>query len=403
MADAEKDQPKYQLDLPQEFFDKGYALMGEFGEALKELRKFLKTGRRGVWAGMFNWIIGLTISGLMLLFYFSIFRGNASQSPYSNYAMAPVQLHAVSVPGDSLGAAGLLPSPTTDTEKTGTFLFIDLHGVISDEPQQNGLFSQPGLSFLDNVLGQLGAASRLPDIRAVILLINSPGGTVSGSEKLRNEILRLKKAGITVIAAYEDLAASGAIYASVGADYIIASRSSLVGSIGVIFSYFNISGFMGRHGLKLEVFKSGSMKDMGSFARDPTQEERARLEQIIKEDFDRFVSIVMEGRNLARSKVLAFADGSIFSPAQAVNFNLIDQVSDDPRYDAALKAMELTGVKYPSLVKPLRKLPGVIGAFASIMRPPRQKTVQEEIGDMIATVPTLRYEWKPFGSFVVSQ
>ena len=361
----DEQKPGYTVQFPKEFFD--------------NVADFLKNGKRIAWLAALRSLAGLFISFFFIYLFFIGGQGSGTGSGRSPYWLSEEKFNAVAVPGESLKAKNVPETPVVP----GTFVIVDISGVISE--------AEP--SFQDK-LYRLEAASKEPGVKAVILHINSPGGTVTGSEALREEVLRLKKNGIKVVALYDGIAASGACYMSVDADYIIATRSSMVGSIGVVFSWYNLKGLMDRYGVKMEVFKSGKFKDMGSFARDPSPEETKLLQNMINETFDRFVGIVMEGRHLSRAEVLKFANGSVFSPTTALGYKFIDQVSDSGKRDAVLKAMELTKVNNPKVLRVRRAPPSLLDLLSSKLNLPKQD-VQEKIIDMVTETPTLRYEWRP--------
>lgn len=352
-------------------------------EVLDALKSFVKSSKRTAWVTSMRSLVGIGIS--LMFAYLFFWSGSAgSVTPGApQYYMTEEKLNAVAVPGESLKAEGVPETPAV----SGTFVLVNIDGVIG--------YGDP---VFQDKLNRLEVASKEPNVKAVILHINSPGGTVTGSEALREEVLRLKKLGIKVIALYDGIAASGACYMSVDADYIIATRSSLVGSIGVIFSWFNLSGLMDHNGVKMEVFKSGKFKDMGSYARDPSPEEAELLQSLIGESFNRFVEIVMNGRRLSREEVLVFANGSVFSPAVALSYGLIDQVSDSGRRDAVIKAMELTKVNTPKILRLNRVggggLLGLISSRLNFVQP----GIQEKITDMVTEGPVMKYEWRPLGA-----
>lgn len=355
-----------QINIPQDF--------------LKEFSSFMRASKRNALSASARSFVGLGMSFLfMYLFFFSGGQGQGSGFGGSPYYLMEEKLNYVTVPDEVLKADNVPEIPIMP----GTFVIVGINGPIVE--------SDP--SFRDK-LNWLEIASKEPNIKAVILDINSPGGTVSGSETLREEVLRLKKRGIKVIALYNGVAASGACYMSVDADFIIATRSSLVGSIGVIFSWFNVGGFMNNHGIKMEVFKSGQFKDMGSYARNPSPEEARLFRDLINDTFNRFVEIVMRGRHLTRDEVIKFADGSVFSSTAALDHRLIDRVSDNGKRDAVLKAMELTMVNNPKILRARRASQGFFESLAIKFGGP-DRNVESIVTELVTQSPSLRYEWRP--------
>lgn len=177
------------------------------------------------------------------------------------------------------------------------------------------------------LLEEIDENRRDASIRAVVLRIDSPGGEVAPSQELYAAITRL--AGEKpVVASVGSVAASGAFYAAIGADSILASPGSMVGSIGVILSYPTARVLMEKLGVEWRVYKSGRLKDMGSFAREPTEEEEEVFFALVEDVFNQFVDAVAEERGLDREAVLTLADGRVFTGRQAAEVGLIDGIGD---------------------------------------------------------------------------
>ena len=221
----------------------------------------------------------------------------------------------------------------TETEISRDSLFafdkialIDVSGTI-----QNGstmrLFGE-GENPVSVLLEQLDKARRDPLVKAVILRINSPGGTVVASELMHDEITHFKKSGKPVVAVMMDVAASGGYYIACACDEIVAQPSTITGSIGVIMLMFDVSGTMQKIGLKTDAITSGVHKDSGSPFRPMRPEERQLFENVVKDMYDRFVKVVDDGRpGLDEAKVRSLADGRIYTANQAVELGLIDRIA----------------------------------------------------------------------------
>lgn len=204
-------------------------------------------------------------------------------------------------------------------------LLIPIRGLISDEPRKE--FLRPKPSLVQETVSQLKLAEKDKDIKAVILKIDSPGGSTTASDILYHELLAFKqRTNVKMIAAMMDVATSGAYYISLPADFILAHPTTLTGSIGVIFLYPRIDGLMQKIGLEVEVSKSGKNKDMASPFRVPTAEERQMLEQITRTLGNRFVGLVSENRKLAESSMERIATARIFLPEEALKLGLIDGI-----------------------------------------------------------------------------
>ena len=174
---------------------------------------------------------------------------------------------------------------------------------------------------------EIEANRRDQSVKAVILRINSPGGEVAPSQEIYEAILRLREEK-PVVASLGSVAASGAYYAAVAADTIVADPGSVVGSIGVILMYPTARELMEKVGIEVQVYKSGRLKDMGSFSREPTEEEEEVFDSIIADVYDQFLTAVADRRRMDRDVAAALGDGRIFSGRQALEVGLIDGIGD---------------------------------------------------------------------------
>jgi protease-4 len=167
-----------------------------------------------------------------------------------------------------------------------------------------------------------------PGVKAVILTINSPGGTTAGGEELFESIGRLR-AKKPVVAVIGELGASAAYMTAIAADHIFARRLSLVGSIGVLFQTFNAGKLLDTIGVDAEKIASGPLKAEPDIEHPMTPEVRAALTSLVSDSFAWFVDIVAERRGLSRETALALADGRIFTGRQAVADKLIDGIGGE--------------------------------------------------------------------------
>lgn len=175
---------------------------------------------------------------------------------------------------------------------------------------------------------------RLVDIResntvkGVILAIDSPGGTTAGGEAIFDEVRRLAGAK-PVVAQVGTLAASAGYMVASASDHIVARKSSIVGSIGVLIQFPDVSGLMDKLGIKLEEVKSSPLKAEPSPFNVTTEEERAMVRRMILDSYDWFVGVVDERRPLDRAQATALADGSIFTGRQALANKLVDELGGE--------------------------------------------------------------------------
>jgi len=245
-------------------------------------------------------------------------------------------------------------------------LLIEVCGLITDEPQESGFITIPGIVTL--VRGQLKQARDDDRIKALILSVDSPGGGITASDIIHNEIMRYKtEKKVKVVALMGDVAASGGYYISLPADKIIAHPTTITGSIGVIAYQFNVQGLMEKIGLTANAVKSGPKKDMGSPFREMTPEEQAIFQKMIDELHSRFVKLVAEGRKMPRDKVKALADGRIFTAKQALEKGLIDEIGYFN--DAVKRAKELAKLKEAKVIRYARRA-GLLELLLSKAEPP---------------------------------
>ncbi|MET0705526.1 MAG: signal peptide peptidase SppA [Tardiphaga sp.] len=163
---------------------------------------------------------------------------------------------------------------------------------------------------------------------AVVVHINSPGGTTAGSEQLYDALMRLK-AKKPMVVVVEGLAASGGYIAALASDHIVAQQTSLVGSIGVLFQMPNFSGLMKTVGVQMEEVKSSPLKAAPNGFEPTSPEARAALESLVKDSYAWFRGMVQTRRGMSDAQLDKVADGRVFTGRQAVDLKLIDQLGDE--------------------------------------------------------------------------
>jgi len=177
----------------------------------------------------------------------------------------------------------------------------------------------------DKLLDVLRSLRETDSVKGVILTIDSPGGTTAGGEAIYEAVRKLAEAKPTV-AQVGTLAASAGYMIASAADHIVSRQSSIVGSIGVLFQYPDVTGLMDKIGVKLEGVKSTPLKAEPSPFNPTTEEERAMIRALVTDSYDWFVGLVEARRGLSRDQVLALADGSIFTGRQALQRKLVDEL-----------------------------------------------------------------------------
>jgi protease-4 len=204
-------------------------------------------------------------------------------------------------------------------------LLIPVQGFISDTPKELPFYRKS--SMVQEVVSQLNKAEKDRDIRAVILKIDSPGGSVTASDMLYHEIMKFKeRSGAKLVVIMMDVAASGGYYIALPADFILAQPTSITGSIGVVFLRPNVSGFMVKIGLEMEIDKSGKNKDMGSPFRKATKEEQQIVQNLIDSLAERFLTLVANHRKLNDEAQTNISSARIYTAADALSLGLIDQI-----------------------------------------------------------------------------
>ncbi len=178
---------------------------------------------------------------------------------------------------------------------------------------------------------------------ALLLRIDSPGGTVTDSHEIFTALQRLQKdKNVKVVASFGNISASGGVYIGVGAKHIVSNPGTITGSIGVILRGNNLERLLDKVGVSFKVIKSGPYKDILAFDRQTTAAEEQILQQLIDASYGQFVSTVARGRGLDEETVRTFADGRVFTGEQALELGLVDRLGTEE--DARRWAAELAGL-----------------------------------------------------------
>jgi protease-4 len=176
---------------------------------------------------------------------------------------------------------------------------------------------------------------------ALLLRIDSPGGTVGDSQEIYTALKKLREK-VKIVASFGNISASGGVYIGMGAEHIMANPGTITGSIGVILRGNNLERLLDKIGVSFKVIKSGPYKDILAFDRELTDPEKHILQELIDISYQQFVETVAEARNLAVDAVKAFADGRIFTGQQAVELGVVDRLGTEE--DARRWAAELVGL-----------------------------------------------------------
>lgn len=211
------------------------------------------------------------------------------------------------------GAALWLSAGSMRTAATSHIAKVSIEGTITED---------------DELIERLDDVRRSSAVKGVILSIDSPGGTTAGGEAIYEEVRRLAEEK-PVVAQVGTLAASAGYMIASATDHIVARQSSIVGSIGVLVQYPNVTGLMDKLGIRLEEVKSSPLKAEPSPFNETTEEERAALRAMVMDSYDWFVGLVQERRPLSRTEAAALADGRVFTGRQALQRKLVDSLGGE--------------------------------------------------------------------------
>jgi protease-4 len=282
--------------------------------------------------------------------------------------------------------------------ETGKVLVINVRGTISDSPKKEWLAESPGL--VQEIVSQLRLAEKDPEIKALLLKIDSPGGTITACDILYQEMQALKeKKQIRIIAVLMSLAASGGYYLALPADLIYAHPHTVTGSVGALLIVPKLSGLMDKLGIGIEVSKSGRNKDMAAFYRGTTPEEQEILDRMIDLAGGDFLELVARQRRLGEKEKAEIATARIFSAREALTLKMIDRIGYLP--EAIKEAKKAAGLSEEAKVVIYRRqrhpndtLYNTLGsessgpASSSLIRVPLIEAVED-------LQPGLYYLWAP--------
>ncbi|MBI4252525.1 MAG: signal peptide peptidase SppA [Candidatus Tectomicrobia bacterium] len=225
---------------------------------------------------------------------------------------------------------------------------------------QGGIFDARG------TVGALERLAKRPEVKAVLIRIESPGGAVAPTQEIYEEVLRLRRSGLKVVASMGGVAASGGYYVAAAADKIYANPGTITGSIGVVMVLPNVERVLGAVGLQVNVIKSGPGKDVASPFRAMTDRDREILQRVVDDTYSQFVRAVAEGRKMPGEKVRELADGSIFSGERAKELGLVDALGTER--DAVMEAARLGGIPGEPRLIEMRPETGFWGLLSGMAR-----------------------------------
>ncbi len=187
-----------------------------------------------------------------------------------------------------------------------------------------GLFSMP--SDAESIIKRLSRIELSRNIKAVVLRINSPGGSVVATQEIYQKLWRLRKKNIILVASMGEIAASGGYYVASACNHIVANHGTLTGSIGVIARSPNVKGLFDKLGVRMNIIKSGKYKDALSPYRNTTEDEIRFIREMIESSHKKFIKDIALGRNMNQSEIVPYADGRIINGVQAREYKLVDTI-----------------------------------------------------------------------------
>jgi len=260
---------------------------------------------------------------------------------------------------------------------------IRLDGTITSGPMD--YFATTGIT-PDRTDDLLEQAAANPNVKAVVLRINSPGGSAVASDQIYHALLDFEK---PVVVWMGEMAASGGYYISCAGDHVFAHPDTLTGSIGVISQFINAEELLNEIGVDVVVITSGPRKDMGSLFRGMTEEEQALWQTVTDEIYDGFVEIVAQARDLPLEDVRELADGRVYTGRQALELGLVDEVG--MLDDAIAKAAEMGGIEGEPQVIELEFIPSLFDTLYGLQARSQIPTLNEVLD--WAGAPSVQYRF----------
>ncbi len=272
---------------------------------------------------------------------------------------------------------------------------IDLSGVIADRDTSTLLAA--GGNPVSSLFERLRKAEHDDRVKAIVLRVNSPGGTVAASETIYLELRRFReRSGKPIVVQMGELAASGGYYISLAGDKLIAQPTTVTGSIGVLIQLVNVSGTMRLLGVHAEAVVSGPNKTMGSPFEPEEEQHRELFQGIVDEFYTSFRGLVAERRGLSEEVLNEMADGRIMTGAQAQRVGLVDETGT--LLDAFAAAKKLAGIDRAKLVKYHRPSQRVASAYDATSSAPAETEVnvlQVKLDSLLGGTSGFYYLWAP--------
>jgi protease-4 len=270
---------------------------------------------------------------------------------------------------------------------------IDVEGLILNAKTSSFLGGE-GDNPVSLFRERLEAAAEDKHVKAIVLRVNSPGGAVTASDIMYQDLVTFRQETCKpVVACMMDVAASGGYYLAMGSDMVFAHPTTVTGSIGVIMNLYDASGLFSMIGVASNAIKSGPNKDIGNFARPMTDAERAILQGMIDQFYGQFVKVVAQGRGMSEEQVRKLADGRVYTGMEAKELGLVDHVGY--MEDAIGAAMSLAHLKDANIIAYDRG-DGYRGSiYAKVPKIPSEINVKLDLPGLNKTGATFLYLWEP--------
>ena len=329
-------------------------------------------GRRG--RRRLPWILGgLTALGLLVL------------------TIGTIALVLTFAPSGGSAAPVLYEEEYVSGQGTDKIAVVPVEGAIS--PADSSVGGTPTMITPDGLSAALRQAADDPNVAAVVLEVNSPGGEATAIDEMYQSILDFKKStGMPVVVSMGSVAVSGGYYISTAADEIVAYETTLTGSLGVIIKLTDFSEAADKYGIQQEVIQSGKFKNMGSSFKELTPKEREIFQSIIDASYEEFVSVIVEGRDIPEERVREIADGRMYSGEQAKELGLVDEFGGLD--EAARIARERANVAEATVVRYVEE-PSVFELLTARLAPQEPEAVQVMRAAGLDPTPTLQYLYRP--------
>jgi protease-4 len=288
-----------------------------------------------------------------------------------------------------------LEEHVVDGEGRDKVLLVDISRIISSQEEQGALGVRREDALTARIYEELNRAREDEAVRAVVLRINSPGGTVTASDTIYHEVMRFKQERqVPVVAQLLDTATSGAYYVALASDEIIASPTTVTGSVGVIMYGINVAGLMQMVGVKDQTLKTGALKDAGSPLRPMTPEDARVLQDVLAQMQQRFLGIVRARRpGLSDDALRTIGDGRILTADQALQVGLVDRIGY--MEDSVGAARQRAGLAEARVVAYRRSNEFAENIYSRSSPPaPQVNMVNFDLGSLVAP-PQFMYLWLP--------